>query len=352
MERNIDEFNKYAYDVIEDFNSNVHFNNDKICYLKKYMLQYPNCEEVIKLKDWIYKLIYKNLFNASFMNNLYNNKMFFYRLIELFVNRPFNSEKFNINEYSFISKLVEDGIDVCGCYSSQVEQSIDYLKRNNLVDFTNNYESKVTEFIEDDLALIRGSKDVYPKSFDESFADFMKYEKMSDSELLKDSKFLDYSDSYFNPYGCDDDIYESFKNKILSYYGEYCFFDKYSEFDNLQFISRDIGNGAGYDLYFTRYNIEKLIEVKATNYHKYKSLDDSFYISDNEYKVMNKVISSNLLAHYFVSRVFCNNGKKYNDLDLLYVGNDTFKCQAFPDIEYNIYFDKNKKQLYAKRREK
>ena len=50
MERNINIFYSTANQVINDFNEKKHFNDDQICFLKDYMMAFPDCIEVTDLK--------------------------------------------------------------------------------------------------------------------------------------------------------------------------------------------------------------------------------------------------------------------------------------------------------------
>ena len=144
------------------------------------------------------------------------------------------------------------------------------------------------------------------------------------------------------------ELINSFYNKLLGNVGEYFFTAKYRDEQNLRFVSRDIGNGAGYDIYFRRDSIERLIEVKTTTYYKLTDPADNFYISRNEYNRMLQVFKGNYQAKYFISRVFYNSSIVFEDLDLQYIGNDTLRCQSIPSIEYDINCVKNK--IYAKRK--
>ena len=78
-------------------------------------------------------------------------------------------------------------------------------------------------------------------------------------------------------------------------------------FKNFQFTARNLGNGFGYDMYFTNTKndiiFEYLIEVKTTNKSFYEPGLDSFTITSNELKVMQRADKSPN-AKYFIARVY------------------------------------------------
>ena len=350
MQKDENKFYYIANRVTTDFLDNKKvLNTDMLKYLKEYIFTFPNEQEVLKFKEWINNLIYKNLFKQKFTEHLYSNDSFyFYRLLEMFANRPFLGKMYRTNEYSFISKLTEPEFsDYCGNYQIQLYKCVDYFKRIGVSELTDEYEKRVLQFIEDDYNLIIGEKDIYTKSLDDEILKYNKYLNLSKYSLYNLPEFKLYQERYSGLY--IDDVESKFFNKLLGNIGEYLFLKKYSNEQFLKFVARDIGNGLGYDIYFRKGNIEKLIEVKTTSYYEFSDKNDSFYISKNEYDRMLQVFNSNFQALYSISRIFYKSKTNYDDIFLEYVGNDTLRCQSDHSIEYGISCDKDNK-IFAKRK--
>ncbi len=341
MEFNEEEFKNIADKVIDMFYANKHYDEKLMLYLKGVLMKYPNNHCVVSFIDWLNDLITKNLFNYNFMKNLNNNSLYFDRLLELYINRPFSDERFACNDYNFISMLLVDKTGSCGCYNDQLIECMDYFKKIGIERLTDDYIERVNQFMAADANLINYcQKDEYPESYYDALFDYNLFNK----QKFNNKKFIEFKNN--KCLGFTDDYSFNYYNKVLlGHLGEYYFYNKYIKNNNVRFVSKEIGNGTGYDMYINNGDIfENLYEVKTTASFEYGSDDDKIFISENEFDCMEKVYKSNLSAKYYISRLFYHDNK-FEELVLKYIGGETLKCD---NIEYNIEIENHK--IIARRR--
>lgn len=345
MEIDNETFISYAGNVYKDFYTNIKCNDEQLKYLKFYIMKNPEFGGVIKFKEWINELIFSNLFDYNFIKNLNYNCNYFDRLLELYINRPFRDEKFYINNFSFFSSLLEVCNPSCDSYEEQVKQSMNYFKKIGIDKITNDYEENVLKFMIDDATLIKyGKIDKYPTCYMDALYLYNKFNNNNRDKCIKMEEFLDFKKNNYS-YSGDYYVLKEFKKKLLGNLGEYYFYNQYKNNNNVRFVSKEIGNGAGYDMHINNGDrLENLFEVKTTETFEYGCGDDIIFITQNEYECMEKVAKSNLPAKYFISRLYFQN-QKFQERVLKYIGGDTL---IGDNCEYNIVEENNK--LFAKRR--
>lgn len=175
---------------------------------------------------------------------------------------------------------------------------------------------------------------------------------MYSCNMKKDKRYQEiYSNLYYKQ--VDDLDYKSasaYQNLLVGNIGEQIVLEELSD-KNPYYVSANIGDYAGYDIYYydTEEQKEKLIEAKATVYFNYDSGDDSFYIGDTEIPKLESTLEDPKVD-YIVKRVFITFDQKgikdYNITTLVPQDKETLI-----DEDGNIYKlktdDDNKKYFYC-----
>ena len=206
--------------------------------------------------------------------------------------------------------------------------------KNKLYQFSSNYKNKYILF---------GNPDTY-NSLNEELKNLCKCE-----QGIMPLEFKQFKNGYYN---LDDfELFNMYKNKKKGNIGEILSYDTLSYYKlNPLFVSKDFGNGYGFDLHINNGKREGLFESKAT----YGLIDDSndfFSLSLNEHNVMLDTLNKENV-NYYVLRVFLdlrkdcnlNEYKLYHGIRCLHlIDENTFKGEdgtIYKSCENNKVFKK------------
>ncbi len=152
-----------------------------------------------------------------------------------------------------------------------------------------------------------------------------------------------------------EDALKEYENKLIGNIGEFYINNLLNNklvnpyLSNIDFVSKELGNGFGYDIYFQYINRdfikEYLIEVKTT-FSKNMN-NDSFNLTENEFNIMNEAMNRD--KEYRVYRVYKDNNS-YNHHKLIFDKKDSFIDIDNNDIIYTFDYidDKNNKVFIRK----
>lgn len=140
----------------------------------------------------------------------------------------------------------------------------------------------------------------------------------------------------------------SYLRKKTGNLGEYYSFDYLKGFDYSKFVSKDLNDGFGYDLYFLDDGIETLVEVKTT----VQNIDDEndyFKLTQNEFRVLRESLTKNT-TKYLVARIELDDKYKLNKIVVLEtIDGITFTSRNISDITYRFSeFNKDGEAIFEK----
>lgn len=148
-------------------------------------------------------------------------------------------------------------------------------------------------FVEQNESIIHGSIDKYGSLEEEKRF----YHKAKNGECFQELQDFVWSNNFMG----QNEAREPFMRKKEGNIGELYAFDLISNQFFKILVAKEAKNGFGYDIYFyDNHHIENLVEVKTTL--KDIETEDSFKLSENEYRVMQQC-ENNPLATYMVCRV-------------------------------------------------
>lgn len=294
------ELKSYFYNCLHKFINKTDFKLDYIILgeIRRYMNNNSNSDDVIEMKKNICECIYY-LYNVSYIkdvlnisddykygkqlklftimhSNLYDNFYFFFNyFIGDFDSVKQTIHDLNLDKNGFNIIPILDEINDSGIYSLHLNKS--------------SYNS-----LEQELYYLECAYRNYWNTDD--------YNKFVKEKIINNSIHnVQYSGDPFREY----------TNKKIGNIGELYWFNYLKQIDSsTTFVSRDFGDGFGYDIYAHQndHGVKKelLIEVKSTT----NSNKDKFQLSNNEYAVMKDVLS-NPNANYLVATAFINLNNNY-----------------------------------------
>ncbi len=257
---------------------------NKMIKLKIHMLNNPNNKFV---QDFIEELINRYIslfFNQELMDALCISQPF-YKQIQVYRNLPSTTHP-SYGVYLFDLLLLSDFPHF---YSGFLEALQKY--RPDLV--THSHIQKLLAFVEQSQNIMRGSKDDYGTLEEEKRL----YQKAYRGEYFPELETF----AFINNIMGQDEARYPYMCKKEGNIGELYAFDLISNKYFKMLVAKEAKNGFGYDIYFyDNHHVENLVEVKTTL--KDIEAEDSFFLSENEYRVMQEC-ENNPLATYIVCRV-------------------------------------------------
>lgn len=333
--RNIISNNQNLYD-----GNAKNMNDTEIYFTQNYMISNPNNEEVINFKFFLIEHFNKEI-NIEQIINAYNISD---KFVHLKNQRVLDSIPFRNNLYlnSYLNKL----FDTKDVFNSYLDYSNTNLYYSIFGDFENcliNEEINIflNDFIDNNKFAYRGTKSEY-KDLD---YELYLYKDLSSKELFE---YITEQRKQTTKLS-QDQLYTAFRNKRIGNAGEIYIYNQIKNNKEAIFTSRDIGDGLGYDIYYqtleNNIEYENLGEVKTTCYNEE---DDSFTISDNEYKVMINTIDENNV-NYYVYRVFYDSvNNSFNHITLK-LSNKTSLVSIDNDIIYELDETYDKAKLFKRK---
>lgn len=231
--------------------------------------------------------------NLSLFKDAYLLKAFeipdcfaYFRQAKIYENLPYTKHPYYAQ---FLPELLEIPSQI---YGNNYATFMYLLKKYLPKEAEDSSIKSIYDFIDNNGILLHSSKDEY--------CDIKKemelYTRVQYGQTPSELKDFAFYMQAMDP----DSVRLPFMNKRIGNIGESYTFDLISEAYNGLFVSRDLGNGFGYDLYYVdEDNIETLVEVKTTTSF---SEDDNFALSENEYQTMVNTLE-NPNARYVVTRV-------------------------------------------------
>lgn len=301
--------------IDDDFQNKLH--SLRIQITSNYQNQYVQDFITKLINIHLYHLIDQNLINSLKISDYYHHYKQFniYKSIQQYLMQP-------------LSYYLSDTLEVPSDIRLDILKTLFYVIQNYAPNLKKDSNIQAIEyFVNANPSIIRGSKDDY-------------FDLEKEIELYKLAKhgfvFKELEIYAFLQQQYPEDARRSFINKRIGNIGEIYVYEYLKEYSYTYFVSRDIKNGFGYDIYYLdANNIENLVEVKATILDKE---DDTFYMSENEYKVMMEC-ATNPHARYLICRVKLDNAFKPTFSFLTVKDEQTLVDVKDNQIEYKLSFN-------------
>lgn len=260
---------------------------EKLNHIYLYVSENPNNIYVKKFIKEVLNMYEAIFFNRNLLEFLYlNNEKYYHNQIEIYKNLPYTTHPLYA---TYLSKMIPIPSDINDSYLSFKYLLEKYCEFN----FNRGYLQLILDFVENNQLIMNGIKENYYSLEKEKRA----YLKCKDKIYFRGLKEFAKSENLTNPY----EAQNLFLSRTIDHIGKLYFFSlvKYKYY--CYFLSRDINDGFGYDIYcYDRDYIENLINVKTTIN---APLNDFFTITENEYKTMIESFSKPN-ARYIICRVF------------------------------------------------
>lgn len=340
------EFNNIINRVCYKFANTNKYDNDELLAIKHYIIKNPNSPSVIKfLKD--IADYYYSFFDNKNLNNALNisNDYYYQKKQEIFRYLPFNLN--NINHPEFFYKIFPFESEKYGTISNNFYPTLfEFLREQHIHVKNINLKSEILEFVKSNKAIMNAPKDYY--GYGKTINEEEYWYNVFLDKLYKKKIVPNNNQSY-------EDALKEYENKLIGNIGEFYINNLLNNklvnpyLSNIDFVSKELGNGFGYDIYFQYINRdfikEYLIEVKTT-FSKNMN-NDSFNLTENEFNIMNEAMNRD--KEYRVYRVYKDNNS-YNHHKLIFDKKDSFIDIDNNDIIYTFDYidDKNNKVFIRK----
>ena len=316
-------FLKHKNTVLEEINSNTfNLSFDAFKFVQNYIFEHPNDHDVLVITNYLIERYKDILLNNNFINALkLNDDLRYLKRQEIQKNLPFlHTNNYYIN-YLFKTFVIPN--KYYGTLTNFYNGLFYFLKEHNSCPLNDEQIKYIITFLENNKTILNINTNHYDSLNDE----IIRYKNICLNRLTDDFSTFEQDKkalaAVYNHY-YEGNIMEDYKNKKLGIIGELYTFENLKQFMNSCFISRDLGDGFGYDIYFQNIQnntiYENLIEVKTTTNI---NGNDYFSLSENEY---NTIIQSQKYGNvnYYIGRIFA---------DIL---NDNFSCN-FLKLENNCF---------------
>lgn len=302
--------------------------------LKLYIYKNPNNPYVKQFIE-VFLELYTDLFFQKDLIEAFSisERFHYFKQIRIYNNLPYTVNPFYAN---ILPKTICTPSEIYGDFYQTFLWTLEQYRPN----LANSPDLKsILNFVAENQSIIHGSKDNYKNMANEIN---LYRQAIHGQELaeLKDFAFMQ---------SCMDleEARRKFISKKIGNIGEICVFQLIEKQYFNYFVSRDIKNGFGYDIYYyDAYNaIENLIEVKTTTSN---GEDDYFKMSENEYKVM-KQCFNNPYARYYICRVHLDSAL-HPSYTLLSMQDDETLSNA--EAEYKLCQFQNGERIFRKQDQK
>ena len=334
--------------LVENENSieKKNFDNEVLLAIQKYFNDYPNNTTVIKLKRYLAECYY-SFFDNDNLNNAFNisDDYYYQKKQEIFRCLPFN---LNNKDYpQFFYRILNYTSDKYGTINNKFYPTLfEFFKEQNISMKNIFLENDIINFINNNKIIMYATKDYY--GYGKTINEEEYWYNVFLDRLYKKKIVPDFDQSY-------EDALREYENKLIGNIGEFYINNLLNNklvnpyLSNIDFVSKELGNGFGYDIYFQYINRdfikEYLIEVKTT-FSKNMN-NDSFNLTENEFNIMNEAMNRD--KEYRVYRVYKDNNS-YNHHKLIFDKKDSFIDIDNNDIIYTFDYidDKNNKVFTRK----
>lgn len=274
-------------------------------------------------KDMRYKLallLKKRIFNDKLMNAFnIDDKYKYKKKIEISDNLILTKSE---DDYYYIFRQLVDGIAIFRDY----DVLMDFIK-NQKVEFSKEDFDKINSFI-----LSESNKPYFDRRKSKYYPFIEERKRLKTLLDMGDSLYLISQD------------FTDLRNKTLGNVGEYFVDDFLNLKDrNPRFISKDIGDGPGYDHHYMLDNMEMLVETKTTT----KDDDDDYFIlTNNEYNIMLDCLDLDYRT-YTVARAFIDK-ETINCRKIHMLRADTDKILSPLNYDMNCNYEYDHDEEYGK----
>ncbi len=302
--------------------------------IKLYIYNNPDNQYVKQFIEVFIELYVEAFFNKDLINSFAIPEQYhYYKQIRIYMNLPYTLHPF------YAQVLPKTLVVPSEVYGDFYQTFLWVLQKYRpwLADHPN--LQSILNFVGENKNIIRGSKD----DFNHLSVEINSYHQAINGQRLKELEDFAFMEQCMDI----EEVRRKFINKKIGNIGELYVYklikDQYFHY----FVSRDIKNGFGYDIYYfdSKSSIENLVEVKTTMNN---SEDDYFKMSENEYDVMKKCFH-NPFAQYYICRVHLD--KHLNPTyTLLSMQDDDTLSNA--ETEYKLYQSLNGERYFRKQEQK
>lgn len=334
--------------LVENENSmeKKNFDNEVLLAIQKYFNDYPNNTTVIKLKRYLAECYY-SFFDNDNLNNAFNisDDYYYQKKQEIFRCLPFN---LNNKDYpQFFYRILNYTSDKYGTINNKFYPTLfEFFKKQNITMKNIYLENDIMNFINNNKIIMYATKDYY--GYGKTINEEEYWYNVFLDKLYKKKIVPNNNQSY-------EDALKEYENKLIGNIGEFYINNILNNklvnpyLSNIDFVSKELGNGFGYDIYFQYINRdfikEYLIEVKTT-FSKNMN-NDSFNLTENEFNIMNEAM--NIDKEYRVYRVYKDNNS-YNHHKLIFDMKDSFKDVDNKNIIYKLdHIDDNNNKVFTRK---
>lgn len=293
----------------------------KIKLINLYVEKNPYNIYVIDFINELIKKYNEIFFNKNLIDFLYlDNDKYYHNQIQIYKNLPYTT-------HPLYAKYLIEMLPIPDDYNEYLafEYILEKYDKKNIKNMNGDYLKLILNFVNNNQTIMKGKKDKHYTIEKE----IKNYFSSKNNIYFRGFKEFSYDENLIDAY----EIQSKFLNKTLEHIGKLYVFNLIRCNFYTYFVSRDINDGFGYDIYcYGKDYIEDLINVKTTIKN---SENDSFVMSENEYKVMMESCNKNN-CRYIVCRVFLDNklNPSYTYLTMKY--NDILTSIDDDNIQYKI----------------
>lgn len=301
--------------------------------LKLYIRNNPNNQYVKQFIEVFLELYIDLFFKQDLIDAFSISEQFhYYKQIRIYTNLPYTSHPF----YAHV--LPKTLVIPSELYSDFYRTFLWVLQKYRPNIANSPHLQSILDFVNENKNIIHASKDEY-----HSLASEIKlYHGATNGYNLKELEEFAFMQERMDI----EEVRRQFINKKIGNIGEIYVFNLIKNQYFNYFVSRDIKNGFGYDIYYFDGNsIENLVEVKTTMNSRE---DDYFKMSENEYNTMKKCFH-NPLAKYYICRVTLDSALNPS-YTLLSMQDDETLANA--ETEYKLFQSSNGELFFRKQTQK
>lgn len=305
----------------------------KLEKLKLYIYDNPDNQYVKQFIEIFLELYVDAFFHKNLIDSFSIPEQFhYYKQIRIYMNLPYTLHPF------YAQILPKTLVVPSEVYGDFYRTFLWVLQKYRPILANNPHLNSILNFVDVNQSIMRGSKDNY----DSLTKEIRLYRQAISGYPLKELEDFAFMEQCMNI----EDVRRRFINKKIGNIGELYVYklikDQYFHY----FVSRDIKNGFGYDIYyFNGSSVENLVEVKTT---MNCGEDDYFKMSENEYNVMTQCFH-NPCAKYYICRVGLDSSLNPSYTLLSMKDEETL---ANAETEYKLFQSLNGERYFRKQEQK
>jgi len=301
--------------------------------LKLYIYNNPDNQYVKQFIEVFIELYAEAFFNKDLIDSFAIPEQYhYYKQIRIYMNLPYTL-------HPFYAQILPKTLVVPSEVYGDFYRTFLWVLQKYRPHLTNNpHLNSILNFVDSNKNIMRGSKDDY----DSLVKEVHLYHQATSGYHLKELDDFAFMEQCMDI----EKVRRKFINKKIGNIGELYVYklikDQYFHY----FVSRDIKNGFGYDIYyFDGDSVENLVEVKTTMNH---GQDDCFKMSENEYNVMIQCFN-NPCARYYICRVELDSSLNPSYTLLSMKDEETL---ANAETEYKLFQSLNGERYFRKQDQK